>query len=58
LTQQQLVAVVASRDFLARLSRPSESTMRWGPVRLEARALLRQFPLESELLEALEQPID
>lgn len=58
LTQQQLSAVVGVRDFLIRLSKPHETARHWGSLRLEARALLRQLPLESELLEALERPID
>lgn len=53
LTPQQLAAVAATRDFLVRLSKPSEGIRQWRPMRTEARALLRQFPLEEELERAL-----
>jgi hypothetical protein len=41
---QQVAAVVATRDFLLRLTQPSETHRVPGEVRKEARALLRHYP--------------
>ncbi len=52
--KQQVAAVVATRDFLLRLTQPSETHRVPGEVRKEARALLRHYPL-ADLLRPLLQ---
>jgi hypothetical protein len=52
--RQQVAAVLAARDFLLRLTRPAETLRVPGPVRQEARALLRHYPLEARLRPILE----
>lgn len=51
---QQVAAVVATRDFLLRLTRPADTPRVPGPVRQEARSLLRHFPMEDRLRPILE----
>lgn len=51
---QQVAAVLAARDFLLRLTRPSDTPRVSGSVRQEARALLRHFPLDERLRPILE----
>lgn len=46
---QQVAAVVATRDFLLRLSDPRATRRVPGEVRKEARALLRHFPIAETL---------
>lgn len=46
---QQVAAVVATRDFLLRLTQPSETHRVPGEVRKEARALLRHYPMADVL---------
>lgn len=46
---QQTAAVVATRDFLLRLSDPQATRRVPGEVRKEARALLRHFPIAETL---------
>lgn len=46
---QQAAAVVATRDFLLRLSDPQATRRVPGEVRKEARALLRHFPIADAL---------
>jgi hypothetical protein len=46
---QQVAAVVATRDFLLRLSDPQATKRVPGEVRKEARALLRHFPIAETL---------
>lgn len=52
---QQISAVVAARDFLLRLTRPSETPRVPGDVRGEARALLRHYPDPATLRPVLER---
>lgn len=52
---QQVSAVVATRDFLLRLTNTKESPRVPGEIRREARALLRHFPIASELRPVLEK---
>jgi len=47
--------VVAARDFLLRLTDTKESPRVPGEIRREARALLRHFPIASELRPVLEK---
>lgn len=51
---QQVAAVVATRDFLLRLSDPHATKRVPGEVRKEARALLRHYPLPERLRPVLE----
>lgn len=51
---QSISAVLATRDFLLRLTRPVDTPRVSGPVRQEARALLRHFPVEAQLRPILE----
>ncbi len=53
--QQQVAAVVATRDFLLRLINTKETPRIPREVRREARALLRHFPIADELRPVLEQ---
>ncbi len=46
---QQVAAVVATRDFLLRLSDPHATKRVPGEIRKEARALLRHFPIAETL---------
>ena len=50
---QRVAAVVATRDFLLRLSSPHATPRIPREVRREARALLRHYPLAGELREIL-----
>lgn len=52
--QQQISAVVATRDFLLRLAQPRVTPRVPGDVRGEARALLRHYPLPETLRPVLE----
>lgn len=52
--RQQLTAVIATRDFLLRLTKPQETPRVPGDVRGEARALLRHYPLPERLRPILE----
>ncbi|MEN9859958.1 MAG: hypothetical protein RLZZ515_440 [Cyanobacteriota bacterium] len=47
--QQQVSSVIATRDFLLRLTRPKETPRVTRDVRWEARALLRHYPLPERL---------
>lgn len=51
--RQQVAAVVATRDFLLRLTNPGAGR-KWGEVRQEARALLRHYPTGERLRPVLE----
>lgn len=51
---QQVAAVVATRDFLLRLSDPRVTKRVPGEMRKEARALLRHFPPSETLKPVLE----
>lgn len=51
---QQVSAVVATRDFLLRLTQPQATPRVPGEVRREARALLRHYPLAERLRPVLE----
>lgn len=53
--QQQISAVLASRDFLLRLTRPKETPRVPPSIRREALALLRHFPPPERLRPVLEQ---
>lgn len=53
--EQQVSAVLASRDFLLRLTRPQETPRVPPGIRREALALLRHFPATERLRPALEQ---
>lgn len=52
---QRIASVVASRDFLLRLSDPKLTPRIPRDVRREAWALLRHFPLADELRSILEE---
>jgi hypothetical protein len=52
---QQTSAVVATRDFLLRLIDTKETPRIPREVRREARALLRHYPIASELRPVLEE---
>jgi len=52
---QQVSAVVATRDFLLRLIDTKETPRIPREVRREARALLRHYPIASELRPVLEK---
>jgi hypothetical protein len=52
---QQVAAVVATRDFLLRLTQPSETHRVPGEVRKEARALLRHYPVADVLKPLLQK---
>lgn len=54
---QQVAAVVASRDFLLRLSDPHVTKRVPGEVRKEARALLRHFPTAEKLRPLLQEAL-
>lgn len=51
---QQVAAVVATRDFLLRISDPYATRRVPGEIRKEARALLRHFPVADKLRPVLE----
>lgn len=51
---QQVAAVVATRDFLLRISDPHATRRVPGEIRKEARALLRHFPVADKLRPVLE----
>lgn len=53
--EQQVSAVLASRDFLLRLTRPKETPRVPPGIRREALALLRHFPATERLRPVLEQ---
>jgi hypothetical protein len=53
--QRQISAILASRDFLLRLTRPQETPKVPPYVRREALALLRHFPPVERLRPVLEQ---
>ena len=46
---QQVNAMVATRDFLLRLTNPAETRRVPGEIRREARALLRHYPVAERL---------
>lgn len=52
---QKVSAVVATRNYLLRLTSPQETPRIPREVRREARALLRHYPIDHELKEAIEQ---
>lgn len=52
--QQQIDAVLSTRDFLERLSRIGVIKGVRREIRVEARALLRQFPAYEDLYDALQ----
>lgn len=52
---QRVAAVVATRDFLLRLSNPSDTPRVPREVRREAKALLRHYPIADTLRPVLEQ---
>jgi hypothetical protein len=52
---QQVAAVVATRDFLLRLSDPDATKRVPGEIRKEARALLRHFPIAEKLRPVLQE---
>lgn len=54
---QQVAAVVATRDFLLRLSDPHATRRVPGEVRKEARALLRHFPPADRLRPLLQEAL-
>jgi hypothetical protein len=54
-TTQRVAAVVATRDFLLRLTSSKETPRIPREVRREARALLRHFPVAEELRPILEE---
>lgn len=54
---QQVAAVVATRDFLLRLSDPHATKRVPGEVRKEARALLRHFPTAERLRPLLQEAL-
>ena len=54
---QQVASVVASRDFLLRLSDPHATKRVPGEVRKEARALLRHFPTAEKLRPLLQEAL-
>lgn len=56
--RQQLTAVIATRDFLLRLTKPQETPRVPGDVRGEARALLRHYPLPERLRPILEDGLN
>lgn len=51
---QQVSAVVATRDFLLRLTQPQATPRVPGEVRREARALLRHYPPAERLRPVLQ----
>jgi hypothetical protein len=53
--QRQISAILASRDFLLRLTRPQETPKVPPAVRREALALLRHFPPTERLRPVLER---
>lgn len=55
--QRQISAILASRDFLLRLTRPQETPRVATAVRREALALLRHFPPTERLRPLLEQQL-
>lgn len=55
--QRQISAILASRDFLLRLTRPKETPRVASAVRREALALLRHFPPAERLRPVLEQQL-
>lgn len=54
---QRVSAIVATRDFLRRISTHLEIKRVPKDVRLEAKALLRHFPPEEELRQVLEEAL-
>lgn len=56
--EQQISAVIASRDFLLRLTRAKETPRVPPCIRREALALLRHFPPPERLRPALEQQME
>ena len=52
--RQKMAAVLSCREFLLRLTRHQDTKRVPRPIRLEALALLRQFPDEAELKPILE----
>ncbi len=55
--QQKVTAVVATRDFLLRLTNVKETPRIPREVRREAKTLLRHYPLISELKPILEKEL-
>lgn len=55
---QEVMAVVATRDFLLRLTQPAVTPRVPGEVRREARALLRHFPPAEQLRPVLQQGLE
>jgi len=55
---QQVAAVVATRDFLLRLTQPSETYRVPSEVRKEARALLRHYPVADVLRPLLQKGLE
>ena len=55
---QQVTAVVATRDFLLRLTDTKETPRIPREVRREARALLRHFPPADQLRPALTEVLE
>lgn len=55
---QQVAAVVATRDFLLRLTQPSETYRVPSEVRKEARALLRHYPVADVLRPLLRKGLE
>jgi hypothetical protein len=51
---QQVNAIVATRDFLLRLTSPAQTRRVPGEIRREARALLRHYPVAERLRPLLE----
>lgn len=56
--RQQVTAVIATRDFLLRLTKPDATPRVPGDVRGEARALLRHYPLPERLRPILEDGLN
>lgn len=52
---QQIASVVATRDFLIRVSDCKQTRRVPGEIRKEARALLRHFPLPETLRPILQE---
>lgn len=56
--RQRVAAMIATRDFLLRLTQPQETPRVPGEVRKEARSLLRHYPLSEALRPVLEQGLE
>jgi hypothetical protein len=53
--RQRIASMIATRNFLLRLTQPKETPRMSRDVRGEARALLRHYPSEEVLRPVLEQ---